>query len=133
MDKKILISGLLMAAVTVFAVAEPKYISPNNDGIQDELAIPMKISDKRYVQGWSLVIMDSNHNVVRTIENKIARPTKMTFKAFFKQLFTPKQGVTVPETVVWNGAMNNGETAPDGNYFYYITATDDNGNTGKTK
>ena len=84
MDKKILISGLLMAAVTVFAVAEPKYISPNNDGIQDELAIPMKISDKRYVQGWSLVIMDSNHNVVRTIENKIARPTKMTFKAFFK-------------------------------------------------
>ena len=93
MDKKILISGLLMAAVTVFAVAEPKYISPNNDGIQDELAIPMKISDKRYVQGWSLVIMDSNHNVVRTIENKIARPTKMTFKAFFKQLFTPKQGV----------------------------------------
>ena len=133
MNKKILISGLLFAAVTVFAAAEPKYISPNSDGIQDELVIPMKISDKRYVQGWSLVIMDSNHNVVRTIENKIARPTKLTFKAFFKQLFTPKQGVTVPESVTWNGAMNNGETAPDGTYFYYITATDDNGNTGKTK
>ena len=90
MNKKILISGLLLATVTVFSVAEPKYISPNNDGIQDELVIPMKISDKRYVQGWSLVIMDSNHNVVRTIENKVARPTKMTFKAFFKQLITPK-------------------------------------------
>lgn len=133
MNKKILISGLLMAAVSVFAVAEPKYISPNNDGVQDELVIPMKISDKRYVQGWSLVIMDSNHNVVRTIENKVARPAKMTFKAFFKQLFTPKQGVAIPESVTWNGAMNNGETAPDGTYFYYITATDDNGNAGKTK
>ena len=133
MNKKILISGLLLATVTVFAAAEPKYISPNNDGVQDELVIPMKISDKRYVQGWSLVIMDANHNVVRTIENKIARPTKLTFKAFFKQLFTPKQGVTVPDSVIWNGAMNNGETAPDGTYFYYITATDDNGNTGKTK
>ena len=133
MNKKIIISGLFMAAVTVFAAAEPKYISPNNDGVQDELVIPMKISDKRYVQGWSLVIMDANHNVVRTIENKIARPAKMTFKAFFKQLFTPKQGVAVPESVIWNGAMNNGETAPDGTYFYYITATDDNGNTGKTK
>ena len=133
MSKKLFISGLFMAAVTVFAAAEPKYISPNNDGIQDELAIPMKISDKRYVQGWSLIIMDSSHNVVRTIENKISRPAKMTFKAFFKQLFTPKQGVTIPETVVWNGAMNNGETAPDGKYFYYITATDDNGNTGKTR
>ncbi len=133
MNKKILISGLLAAALTISAFAEAKYISPNSDGVQDELAIPMKISDKRYVQGWSLVIMDENHNVVRTIENKIARPEKLTFKAFFKQLFTPKQGVTVPEYVTWNGAMNNGETAPDGTYFYYITATDDNGNTGKTK
>ncbi len=41
MNKKILISGLLMAAVSVFAVAEPKYISPNNDGGQDELLIPI--------------------------------------------------------------------------------------------
>ena len=133
MNKKILISGLLFAAVNAFTFAEPKYISPNNDGVQDELVIPMKISDRRYVQGWSLVIMDKNHNVIRTIENKVARPEKMTFKAFFKQLFTPKQGVTIPESVSWNGAINNGETAPDGNYFYYITATDDNGNTGKTK
>ncbi len=133
MNKKFLITGLLMAALTVYAAAEPKYISPNNDGIQDELVIPMKISDKRYVQGWSLVIMDADHNVIRTIENKIARPTKMTFKAFFKQLFSPKQGVSVPDFVTWNGAMNNGETAKDGVYYYYITATDDNGNTGKTK
>ena len=36
--------------------------------------------------------------------------------------------ITIPETVTWNGAMNNGETAPDGSYTYYVTATDDNGN-----
>lgn len=133
MNKKIFISGFFMAAVFVSAVADTKYISPNSDGVQDELVIPLKISDKRYVQAWSLVIMDSQHNVVRTIENKIARPSKMTFKAFFKQLFTPKQGVAIPDTITWNGAMNNGETAPDGTYYYYITATDDNGNSGKTK
>ena len=133
MNKKIFISGFFMAAVLVSAVADTKYISPNSDGVQDELVIPLKISDKRYVQAWSLVIMDSQHNVVRTIENKIARPSKMTFKAFFKQRFTPKQGVAIPDTITWNGAMNNGETAPDGTYYYYITATDDNGNSGKTK
>ena len=133
MNKKIFISGFFMAAVLVSAVADTKYISPNSDGVQDELVIPLKISDKRYVQAWSLVIMDSQHNVVRIIENKIARPSKMTFKAFFKQLFTPKQGVAIPDTITWNGAMNNGETAPDGTYYYYITATDDNGNSGKTK
>ena len=131
--KKIFIAGLFITLMAVSAFADPKYISPNNDGVQDELVIPMKISDKRYVQAWSLVIMDSKHNVVRIIENKVARPEKMTFKAFFKQLFTPKQGVAVPQSVIWNGAMNNGETAPDGTYYYYITATDDNNNTGKTK
>ena len=113
--------------------APVKYISPNNDGIQDELVIPLNISDKRYVQAWSLVIMDENRNVIRTIENKVALPEKIGFKSFFKQLVTPKQGVTIPAEVIWNGAMNNGETAPDGRYFYYVTATDDNGNKGQTK
>lgn len=28
--------------------------------------------------------------------------------------------------------MDNGETAPDGKYFYYFVATDDNGNEGRT-
>ena len=134
MKRRFLISGLLMAAVMfTAAAADPQYISPNNDGVQDELVIPLKVSDKRYVQGWSLVITDANGNVVRTIGNKISLPERLSFKAFFKQLITPKQGVKIPESVTWNGAMNNGETAPDGNYKYYLTATDDNGNTGKTK
>ena len=132
MNKKIFAVGALAVFVSALFAA-PKYISPNNDGIQDELVIPLNISDKRYIQGWSLVIMDSNHQVVRTIENKVALPEKVGFKSFFKQLVTPKQGVVVPESVSWNGAMNNGETAPDGSYFYYLTATDDNGNKGQTK
>ena len=132
MNKKIIAVGALAVFVSALFAA-PKYISPNNDGIQDELVIPLNISDKRYIQGWSLVIMDSNHQVVRTIENKVALPEKVGFKSFFKQLVTPKQGVVVPESVSWNGAMNNGETAPDGSYFYYLTATDDNGNKGQTK
>ena len=43
MNKKILISGLLMAALTVFAAADPKYISPNSDGVQDELVIKLPV------------------------------------------------------------------------------------------
>ena len=132
MKKSILVCTLL-AGVWTMAFGKPKYISPNNDGIQDELVIPLNISDKRYVQGWSLVILDENKNVVRTIENKVALPQKIGFKSFFKQIVTPKKGVEIPKEVIWNGAMNNGETAPDGKYFYYVTATDDNGNQGKTK
>ena len=132
MNKKFIAAGAL-AVITAALFAAPKYISPNNDGVQDELKIPLNISDKRFIQGWSLVIMDSNKNVVRVIENKVALPEKVGFKSFFKQLVTPKQGVVVPDSVSWNGAMNNGETAPDGTYYYYLTATDDNGNKGQTK
>ena len=123
----------LICLASQMAFAAPKYISPNNDGVQDELVIPLHISDKTYIQAWSLVILDSKRNVVRTIENKVALPEKISVKSVFKQIATPKTGVHIPESISWNGAMNNGETAPDGKYTYYVTATDDNGNVGKTK
>ena len=125
--------AILFALYAGFGFAKEKYISPNNDGVQDELVIPLNISDKRYVQGWSLVIMNEGGEVVRTIENKVALPSKLGFKSFFKQLIAKKEGVPIPESITWNGAMNNGETAPDGKYTYYVTATDDNGNVGKTQ
>jgi len=133
--KKIILSALLVATVLSFSFAEKKakYISPNSDGVQDELEIPLHISDKRYVSSWSLIIMDEAHTVVRTIGNKVALPEKVGFKSFFKQLVTVKQGIPVPEKVIWNGALDSGETAPDGKYFYYFTAKDDNGNEGRTK
>ena len=124
---------VLCAAAPVFA-AENKvvYISPNNDGVQDELIVPLKISDKRYVSEWSFVVTDETGAVVRTIGNKESRPEKLTFKTFFKQLFKPKQGILIPSTVMWNGVTDAGQTAADGTYFYYVTAADDNGNVNKT-
>ena len=123
---------LISASALIYAESGKKYISPNNDGVQDNLTIPLKISDKHLIKAWSLVVEDSNGKVVRTIGNKVALPEKVNAKSFFKQLVTPKKGVDVPAAVTWNGAMDNGETAPDGTYYYYFTATDDNGNIGKT-
>ena len=133
---KKIISAFLISCIlsaVLFAQAKEKYISPNNDGVQDELVIPLNITDKRYVASWSLVILDENRNPVRTIGNKIALPTKVGIKGFFKQIASVKEGVIIPETVTWNGALDSGETAPDGKYYYYVSATDDNGNEGRTK
>lgn len=128
---------LLFALLSFHAFAQPRqsiwYISPNSDGVQDELAIPLRISEKRYVQSWTLRILNSDGAIVRSIGNKISLPEKMTISSFFKQLVTPKHGVDVPATVVWNGAMDNGQTAPDGTYSYYVEATDDNGNKSRTE
>lgn len=133
MKKNLILMSAALFALSAGLYAKPKYISPKSSGKNSVLTIPVKISDKRYVTGWSLVIMNSNHEVVRTIGNKVALPTKVGVKEFFKQLVTAKSGVVIPEEITWNGAMDNGETAPDGLYYYYITATDDNGNAGKTK
>lgn len=113
-------------------VRETLYISPNNDGVQDELTIPLAIQEKRYVSEWSFVVTDEEGTIVRTIGNKVALPEKLTFTTFFKQLFSPKEGVLVPESILWNGIMDSGETAADGSYHYYVTASDDNGNVSKT-
>lgn len=112
--------------------AKTLFISPNNDGIQDELVIPLSISEKRYIVEWNLIILDSEGKVVRTIGNKEKRPENITVKNFFQSLFAKKEGVTIPESVMWNGILDSGEVASDGKYFYYVTATDDNGNLGKT-
>ena len=50
----------LLLCVMVFPVFAQKiiYISPNNDGIQDVLTVPLSVSDKRYITEWSFVITD---------------------------------------------------------------------------
>ncbi len=106
----------------------PSFLSPNNDGIMDELVIPLSIQDSRFVTDWSLVIKDEHDIIVRTIENKENRSDVAAFDVFWDALTTPKQGVEIPESVTWNGVLDSGETAPDGIYTYYVTASDDNRN-----
>lgn len=134
--KKSILSFLFFTFVcsSMFFAQDAKtlFISPNNDGIQDELIIPLSINEKRYIVEWSLVIQDAEGNVVRTIGNKEKRPEKITFKSFFQGLVAKKEGVVIPESVMWNGILDSGEVASDRTYYYYVTATDDNGNVGKT-
>ena len=134
--KKVLLSSiaavLLGTGLPVFVQKATVYISPNNDGVQDELTVPLSITDKRYIKEWNFIITDENGTVVRTIGNKVRLPEKLTFKTFFSRLFAPKQGVDVPSSVTWDGTFDSGEIAPDGTYYYYFTASDDNNNTSST-
>ena len=36
------------------------YISPNGDGVQDTLEIPVSISDERYIAGWKMTVEDKS-------------------------------------------------------------------------
>lgn len=126
------VCSAILSAGMVYADYPVVYMSPNNDGVKDNLNIPLKIKEKRYVKEWSLNIYNDKGTLVRTIGNKIALPEDITVKGFFNALTTPKAGVEVPSNVIWNGIMEDGSVAPDGVYYYQFSASDDNGNTATT-
>lgn len=133
-NAKTLFTAAAISVCAGFAFAEkgPVYISPNNDGVKDSLEVPLKIKEKRYVESWSFIISDEKGNVVRTIGNKVQNDEKITFKSFFKKLVSPKTGVDIPSSVVWNGFDDNGNIVKDGKYYYQFSATDDNGYSATT-
>ncbi len=113
--------------------SKPKeYISPNLDGTQDSLIVPIKIKDERYIKGYKFIIKDKEGNVVRTIINKDNRPENLDFNNIIDRLLYVKSGIKIPEKLVWDGKSDNGSVVADGLYSYYVESWDDNGNFGKS-
>lgn len=109
------------------------YISPNNDGVQDELSFPFSLSDSRYITGYEFVIKNQAGEMVRRIANKETRPEKRTFSNFFRNLFAAESGIQVPDSLRWDGTTAEGNVAEDGLYSFQVRAWDDNGNVGSTE
>jgi flagellar hook assembly protein FlgD/flagellar motor protein MotB len=108
---------------------ETAWISPNNDGKADDLEFSVSITDQRYIAEWFLEIRDEGGNLVRTYRNKERRPETQGVRNIISRLTDVKSGVDVPETLRWDGIFEDGNGAPDGSYFFTLTASDDNGNT----
>ncbi|MDR2901096.1 MAG: OmpA family protein, partial [Treponema sp.] len=104
------------------------WISPNNDGKSDMLEFPISISDQRYVAEWLLEIRDESGAIVRTYRNKELRPETQGVRNVINQLLAVKAQVEIPETLRWDGILETGGMAPDGKYFFTLSALDDNGN-----
>ena len=120
-------------AAFAFGFTVLKYFSPNSDGVRDVLEVKFSAEDDGRIVSWKMVIENSRGKVVRTIGNKTTLPTKITAKGVLKQLTKAKESVIIPETVAWDGTMDDGTLAPDGEYFYYIVVKDENENESKTK
>lgn len=114
--------------ITVEA-SQPIFFSPNADGVQDEVSLPWSIRDERFLASWTVEIKNQEGQVVRTLRNKELRPELQGLESFFDRLLAVKEGVPVPETLRWDGRMDDGTIAPEGTYTLHIRATDDNGNT----
>ena len=115
-----------------FDTSGEKYISPNFDGVQDDLVLPLSITSKRYIKGYRLIVQDQSGTPVRTIQNKEDRPENRDLGNLVKRLFYVKTGIPIPPTLRWDGKSDAGSVVPDGTYHYLVEAWDDNGNTGRT-
>ena len=108
---------------TVVPEGETRHISPNNDGVNDELVVLFQLRDDRYVKEWAFIVENEKGEVVKTIKNKDNRGADFKFKFFLAS----RLGITVPSFVSWNGFLDDGDIAPDGLYYYYFSVIDDNG------
>jgi flagellar hook assembly protein FlgD/outer membrane protein OmpA-like peptidoglycan-associated protein len=109
-----------------------RYISPNFDGVKDDLVLAVSIKDERFVKGYRFVVLDVSGAAVRTILNKEDRPENRDFANLMARLVYVKTGIPIPDTLRWDGKTDDGTIAADGAYTYLLEAWDDNGNMGKS-
>ncbi|MDR1178108.1 MAG: gliding motility-associated C-terminal domain-containing protein [Spirochaetaceae bacterium] len=122
------------APVILVHYPDAQWISPNNDGLADDLEFPVSITDQRYVMEWTFEIQNEEGEPVRVYRNKERRPeTQGRVRNIISRLSDVKSGVDIPETLRWDGILDSGSLAPDGRYFFIISASDDNGNRASTR
>ena len=112
---------------------EHLYIGPNNSGVNDDLTLPVSITDDRLITGYELRIENDDGEVVRTIQNRTEPPTERNINTFFERLTRVDTGIDVPESIRWNGRSDSGRVVPDGLYRFTLYAWDDNGNEGRSQ
>ena len=112
---------------------EVTYRSPNLDGVQDDLILPISIVDSGLVAGFELVIEDADGNVVRIIRNRDWQPEAPGVPDAVERLFAVRTGIEVPDSLRWDGRSSGGNVVPDGTYRYYLEAWDDRGNHARSR
>jgi outer membrane protein OmpA-like peptidoglycan-associated protein/flagellar hook assembly protein FlgD len=108
--------------------AEAYYISPkNSDGIKDFLAIPVDFPEIKglSISSYEYSIRRDDGTHLFTFTEQAEPPP------WYKRLFRAKAAVKLPRELVWDGRGNDGNFAPDGNYFLFVSASDAKGNHGE--
>ncbi len=106
------------------------YISPDGDGKQDTLEIPVKISDERYIAGWKMTVEDkSSGKIIKTLGTSNDRvETVSGIGVLGDALVYTKKNVDVPQSIVWDGRDDLGMKVLDDAYTVSLVSWDDNGN-----
>jgi len=95
-----------------FEIGQTFYLSPNFDGVNDELVFSTASLGSTRVESWRFLIADGSGKVERVIKNRILQE---------------EQKVIIPKTITWNVTGGMGKILPDGNYSYEFYTTEQKG------
>jgi outer membrane protein OmpA-like peptidoglycan-associated protein len=110
------------------------YISPNYDGIQDQVMFDLDVTDRSRIKGWRLQVTDENDAVVREFRmSEREMEENLTPLLFVKRFFSGRDSLSVPETIMWDGSDSAGKKVPDGRYGYHFFAWDERENISPVK
>ena len=107
---------------------ETVVLSPNNDGTQDLVRLPVRISDNRFLQSYKLEVRNEEGEVVRTIRNPEYREEVRTETGLWDRITAVEAGIPAPDSLSWSGTDSSGSVVPDGQYSLVLTALDNRGN-----
>ena len=110
-----------------------KYISPNFDGVKDDLVLPLSITDNRYVKGYKFIITDSSGAAVRTIQNKEDRPENTGRQEHPRAARVREDGDRhSAHASAGTGCRTRAPSSRTAPTRYHVEAWDDNNNLGKS-
>lgn len=102
-----------LSAPKLTVTIQPKYFSPDGDGVGDTLTVLPKAETSSQIANWNFEVTDPN-----------------TGKIFWSQKGTS----SLPEKITWNGKGTNGENVTSAtDYPYVFTVTDSNGLSSNVK
>jgi outer membrane protein OmpA-like peptidoglycan-associated protein/flagellar hook assembly protein FlgD len=122
--------------VVTLASESGVFISPNDDGIQDELRLAPILSESgtRAIKSFQLTVFGATGDLAGLVV-WTRRETQEENRGFFGDLLNvgEEPRINIPESLTWDGRFlgsqvgTDGADVPDGSYIYQLTITDERG------
>lgn len=115
-------------------------ISPNGDGIQDEVIFSIKVKEANPIADWRFEIYNSKGEPVRSLEKDLRKKrVEYPLSRVPQDIANRVENLYIPKTIIWDGSYNPidpgdtkttppGRIVPDGVYTYTFVVQDMAGN-----
>jgi len=104
-----------------------RYLSPDNDGLNDTLHIPLEVSDRNYIQKVRFSVYSEREKLV--FNHIFSRDDELTGAGdYIGRFFSNDEDLVIPSHFNWTGLTGDDKKLSDGWYYVEISVEDIYGN-----